>query len=465
MVGGKAPVPAGATGARFTAIACPAMNRCYAVGSYTDGNGDVHTLVGRWDATPWSVQTAPDGAGASVSRLQSVTCAAVDDCLAAGYSSTGPSSARSLLMEHYDGTSWTTESLPKPTGSSSSELDTVECFYRLSGKSLCMAVGVADSKSLVEYFNGDTWTIQTTPNPVGSGAGANGHLASVSCPAKLFCMAVGRYSDGAGTKTFAESWNGSAWKLSRTRSTAQAGNELQSIACTDRLTCIAVGDIGSTTGAPRTLAESWTNRKWTIDSTPTPAGGPPALASVTCRSSDWCMAVGTQELGAGGPSPRHHAASEIRSSGTWAALATPTPNGELTGVSCSSSDRCTAVGFSGAGATPSSAFAERWNGTKWILQDVPEPGGASMFDGVACPTSRLCMAVGEVTGASSALIEKWDGSSWTRSPHAELRRRIHRWPLLHLVRVCDCVRGGRPDLERTDVQSFDRGVGRVLVDA
>jgi hypothetical protein len=414
----SAPVPPGATSAAFTSIACFGTTYCDAVGSYTDSSGDVHTLAEQRNGTTWSVQTSPDASGAGVSQLQSVTCTGVGTCLASGYSSTGPGTARSLLMERLNG-SWSIESIPMPSGSSSSELDTVRCFFRASGKNLCMAVGEADSKSLAEYFDGTTWMLQTTVNPVGAGAGANGHLFSVSCPAKLFCMAVGSYTDGTGTKTFGETWNGTTWKLSNTRSTAQTENELPSVTCYSKFACIAVGDIGGATGPRHTLVERWTEKTWAVETTPLPpgGGGPPALAGVTCGSTGWCVAVGTQEIG--GSSPSNNAASEARStSGTWTVLDTPTPSGasgQLNGVSCSSADRCTAVGSFGTGDS-ASPFAERWNGVKWTFQDVPTSGGSDTLNAVSCPSSTFCMAAGVATGANSAFVEEYFGSTWTVLP-------------------------------------------------
>lgn len=60
---------------------------------------------------------------------------------------------------------------------------------------------------------------------------------------------------------------------------------------------------------------------------------------------------------------------------------------------------------------------ERWNGSKWRLQDSPNPSYVSQLSGVSCSSSRACMAVGSmlVVGSWTPLIERWDGRAWTVS--------------------------------------------------
>jgi hypothetical protein len=72
---------------------------------------------------------------------------------------------------------------------------------------------------------------------------------------------------------------------------------------------------------------------------------------------------------------------------------------ELLAVSCSASSACTAVGESNG-----RALVERWNGLNWQVQS----GASGALDGVSCPSSTDCIAVGQ-----QGLADKWDGTSWT----------------------------------------------------
>src|SRR5437764_13184423 len=79
-------------------------------------------------------------------------------------------------------------------------------------------------------------------------------------------------------------------------------------------------------------------------------------------------------------------------------------NTELEGVSCTSPSDCIAVGNSTSGA-----FSERWDGTSWSLQSIPNPPGASLA-GVSCTSPTACTAGG--TSSSGTLPEAWEGPTW-----------------------------------------------------
>jgi len=102
----------------------------------------------------------------------------------------------------------------------------------------------------------------------------------------------------------------------------------------------------------------------------------------------------------------------------WGIQATSSPSqlNELIAVSCSSASACTAVG-NDENSSGSSALAERWNGSSWALQSaVNPPGDASvLLDGVSCPSATYCVAVGSNGGGSTgtAVAESWNGSTWT----------------------------------------------------
>jgi len=62
-------------------------------------------------------------------------------------------------------------------------------------------------------------------------------------------------------------------------------------------------------------------------------------------------------------------------------------------------------------------LGERWNGTRWGLQAVPSPVGAAenQLNGIACPATNACMAVGTVgptRGVFSTEALWWNGRTW-----------------------------------------------------
>jgi hypothetical protein len=69
------------------------------------------------------------------------------------------------------------------------------------------------------------------------------------------------------------------------------------------------------------------------------------------------------------------------------------------GISCDQAAACTAAGeyVTSSGATD--ALAESWDGSTWTVQATPSPSAASVpssaLGGVSCITAAACTAVGE----------------------------------------------------------------------
>jgi hypothetical protein len=167
------------------------------------------------------------------------------------------------------------------------------------------------------------------------------------------------------------------------------------------------------------LAERWNGTRWSLQSTPAPAGASSTfLNSVACTSPMACTAVGGYLNSAGAAQTLAERWDGI----VWRRQVTPNPAGtsQLFGVACTTGTACTAVGFSSAGQTPA-AVAERWNGSAWKVQAAPNPPGAasSIFFGVACTSASACIAVGGSTSRTRVpvtLAERWNGRSWRLQP-------------------------------------------------
>ncbi len=124
----------------------------------------------------------------------------------------------------------------------------------------------------------------------------------------------------------------------------------------------------------------------------------------------------------------------------WAEQTMPalgSTEGYLTDVSCASATSCTAVGYTRSNLNPSRPLAERWDGTKWEVQMVPNTGegyGEGELESVSCPTSSYCIAVGwaETFGYQrAAFVEQWDGKEWTiiSTPEPSGSEQLDYWKL------------------------------------
>ncbi|MGH9016328.1 MAG: hypothetical protein ACRDY1_01150 [Acidimicrobiales bacterium] len=113
---------------------------------------------------------------------------------------------------------------------------------------------------------------------------------------------------------------------------------------------------------------------------------------------------------------------------SWTVAATPAPSGfegtQLQGVSCPTTTFCVAVGAdivgsAGPGDVAYQALIETTDdGRIWTTDtSVPGPPGmvTSSLGGVSCPSSTFCMAVGSYNTANSngTLVDTFNGTSWS----------------------------------------------------
>jgi hypothetical protein len=230
-------------------VSCTAAKACTAVGSYhvyqQGGPGYTYTLAERWNGTAWQIQSTPNP-NKFDNSFDAVSCTTATACTAVGNSITA------TLAERWNGTAWTIQSTPKPAGP----------YTNLSGVSCpsstdCTAVGeyevfdgtTYDYRPLAEQWNGSAWTVQVTPMPSGA---TNTVLERVACTSANSCTAVGWYTGG----TLVEHWNGTAWKIRPTPNpTGATSSVLSGVSCTTATACTAVGAYNNTAGNQRTLAE------------------------------------------------------------------------------------------------------------------------------------------------------------------------------------------------------------------
>lgn len=187
-------------------MTCPGTGNCTASGlTSTD-----KALVEHWNGHTWSVQSAANPN--AVNALLSVSCHPAGSCLAVG--ATGGQDLTSLapLAEIKTGSTWaaTASSPVDPNPGDLAEFNSVSCTSATN----CMAVGDAGDSAgtsdatLAELWNGSTWTVETTVDPATFST-----LTSVSCTSASHCVAVGADSASAtgSIHTLVEVWNGTTW--------------------------------------------------------------------------------------------------------------------------------------------------------------------------------------------------------------------------------------------------------------
>jgi hypothetical protein len=242
-------------------------------------------------------------------------------------------------------------------------------------------------------------------------------------------LAAGAAAPGAAATSAARAH----WVIQRTPNRAAPGNQLNGVSCASAAACTAVGSWGPFLGAGRrngartplvsgartaTLAERWDGRRWRIQPTADP-GASAVLLGVSCSSARACTAVGDEQEGSA-----LMPLAERWDGSRWSLQPTPGPASaivsDLLGVSCPAADMCMAVGDYYGSSGPVLGFAERWDGSRWSIADVPQPVGATetYLSSVSCPAATTCTAVGSFVGTSASfpLAERWTAAGWRRQP-------------------------------------------------
>lgn len=272
-------------------VSCRSATACMAVGLFYNASKSLsETLAESWDGTHWSVVPSPNratGAGGS-NGLGAVSCASATACMAVGSFFVSSPNLKTLV-ESWDGTRWSL--VPSPSPGSHPVLDSISCISAAA----CTAAGTyykrpsgVVSSNLIESWDGARWSVVPSPN----GTGYN-ELSGVSCTSATACMAVGSDDASATFQTLIESWNGSHWSIVPSPSLA-GYNQLNGVSCTAAAACTAVGYYNATVPAgsgSKTLAESWNGTHWSLVPSPSPANNP-VLNSISCIATVACTAAG-----------------------------------------------------------------------------------------------------------------------------------------------------------------------------
>jgi hypothetical protein len=317
---------------------------------------------------------------------------------------------------------WTTVASPNPAGAGDSRLESVDCGP--SSTSMCMAVGkTASSQSgpssvLAELWNGSSWALSSPVVPAGA---TESRLEAVTCLTTTSCKAAGSYSTSIGTYSLIEVWNGASWSIQPSSAADVPGASstvLTGLSCPSGTNvCTAVG-YAITGGARTATAARWDGTNWSRQTVPlTPGASATELSSVECRATTFCMAVGRSTNVAENGDTFDHPLSAVWEGSSWALKTVPeTPYrwDDLADLSCTGTPViCTAVGD---GSYPQlSTLVVRWNGTAWTMQDSGE--WYSYLYGVSCSNanSEPCVNVGVRggLGVSGSFAMRWDGSTWS----------------------------------------------------
>jgi hypothetical protein len=201
------------------------------------------------------------------------------------------------LVEHWDGQSWTI--VPSPNrGADGSQLNGVAAV----SPNDIWAVGYSGQGSavqtLIEHWNGSAWTIVDSPNP---GTGGNYLQATAKILTAADVWAVGYYYEGGHPHTLIERWDGTNWNVVPSPNIGTIGNSLFGVSgvYADNVWAVGAYSLNNQTGTLQTLIEHWDGNAWNVIASPNEGTADNILYGISYGFGDeW--SVGTYSDGING---------------------------------------------------------------------------------------------------------------------------------------------------------------------
>jgi hypothetical protein len=341
--------------------------------------------------------TVPIERGTDDVSLVAASAQAASNILAVGNDSNG--TTNTPLAEHWNGTAWRATAMPVAKG----KVPTINGVVDLSPTD-GWAVGFTKSgttnheRTLIEHWNGTTWTVVKSPNPFGGAAG-NDALEAVDGVSPTDVWAVGqKFSfNGGGITLIFEHFNGTTWTAARfpVTSSFEFASAVTTLAPSNAWVVGSFGDGG-------TLAAHWNGTRWAIVRTPNPSSqagittltGVAAVSPTDIYASGYQADVNDQNL---------REPFLLHWNGTaWSVVTVPntgTEGSQFLGITALSGSDVWAVGATDESDGSILTFAERFNGTAWAIEPTPDPGQqgtlvSNSLLGAVSPAPGVVWAVG-----------------------------------------------------------------------
>jgi hypothetical protein len=271
----------------------------------------------------------------------------------------------------------------------------------------------APFRALIERWNGTAWSI-TASAPLPAGEDTRLHAVTVVSPADVW--AVGSATPGGVGHSLIEHWNGTTWSVVPSPAAEQAGSVLAGLAAVSAADIWAVGSTDSATGFS-TLIEHWNGTAWAVvPGAPVLATGHNFLTGVAAVSASDVWAVGRMFRH---PNP----VIEHWNGTSWAQVTQPVGgyDSSLNSISAVSGNDIWAVGEQNLNQT----VTEHWNGTSWMVVPSPTiitSNAQDTLSGVVALSSRDVWAAGSVLEGfvtTKTLALHWNGTIWQIVPSAD----------------------------------------------
>jgi hypothetical protein len=354
--------------------------------------------------TTWTVMPTTNPGEQTVSDIffTAVSATSNTDVWAVGIDQIG--ATRFPLIEHWDGQRFRAVRVPRPANRQSwfnGVLALSPTNAWAVGESTDPQADNQDQRTLIEHWDGTSWTIVPSPNPFVDGFSGD-VLTAIDGVGPNDIWATGWAFDEPNQQILMlfEHFDGTAWTAAQSPSPLGSTHFATAITAISPSNAWAVGHNALAT----TLAAHWNGRRWRIVPTPSLHDGiapSNSLTGVTAVAANDVWASGYE---ANVDNQNFQMPYMLHWDGTaWTLVLTPNLGGEgsrLNATTALSANDVWAVGQTQDLNGRIFTFTEQFDGTAWNVVPSPSPGGSFPIDslhGVASPGPGAVVTVGART--------------------------------------------------------------------
>jgi hypothetical protein len=367
-------------------------------------NEPVSSTTSTPSAGGWTVSSAAV-VGTNDNSLGAVAASSAGDVWAVGNflpdTATSNQDATLSLAEHYNGTAWSAV----PTPNAGPNFNTFFGVAAAQGKAWAVGVRLDASyqdRALIESWDGAKWTVADNPQP-GSVRDLF-YAASANSASDVWAVGVQESSNGK-FETLVERWNGSSWTVIPSPNPGSTGNLLYGVHAAGSDNVWAVGQQLGDQSPDQTLIEHWNGKQWSVVASPEFDSASAFLDAVTTGDGEaWAVGETDDPIRGARPLVEHF------EDGVWSVVDLPPAGSNWTDLFSVAAVDGT-VWATGTFVDPASGNNEtlilRGEGEDWAVDHGPNPGsGSNILGGVAAAGDRL-WAVGlyDNGGSRQPLIE------------------------------------------------------------
>lgn len=290
----RSPGPRGAT-ALLDGISAISSNDVWAVGT-AQGRGSARTLTEHWDGQRWQIVPSPSlsvGSQPADNTLTGVVAISSNDVWAVGYAAS--ITIGETLVEHWDGTSWTIVQSPNPGQGTGFFDDRLFGVTAVSASDIWTAgesTALGEEHNLIEHWDGSAWNVVVSPHFPNTNVDFMNAISAISA---TDIWTVGAFTipnaEGSPLQTGTLHWDGTSWSILDSPSPSSSFDILNGVAAVSSDDVWAVGSFQADSGLLNTLIEHWDGTSWSVF--PSPAGTPSSeLLGVAAVSSTDLWSVG-----------------------------------------------------------------------------------------------------------------------------------------------------------------------------